>query len=68
METTTYYKDGEEYFEDASVFLVATPEYIKEDLTANGFTVMDETTPQVGVWPRQRKLIKAIKTAEVPLY
>ncbi len=53
---------------DPSVFLVATPDYIKQDLTSNGFTVVAETTPQVGVWPRQRQLIKAVKTEEMPLY
>ena len=68
METTTYYEGAEEYLNDPSVFLVATPDYIKQDLTANGFTVVAETTPQVGVWPRQRQLIKAVKTEEMPLY
>jgi len=66
--TTTYYPEGVKYLEDASVFLVATPEHIIQDLEANGFTVSENTISQIGGKNRIRVLIKAVKTKEMPIY
>jgi len=66
--TTKYYPEGVKYLEDASVFLVATPEYIVKDLEANGFTVSENTITQLDDYNGVRLLVKAVKTKEMPIY
>jgi len=65
---TRYFEKGEEYENDPSVFLVATPEYIIEDLESNGFTVVEHRIIQTGAEGRQRWYGRAVKTKDLPRY